>query len=134
MSIEFAANLAVTAANELVSTRKELRNVEDRHEKLYTEHENLKEAMLEMEKKLRQLEQTVASQDEELARFREAESGFFKSSLALWHAEKEWSCEHIRQQMEHEWDMPTPDNDKIKKLDAKYEVACQIAKLKNSSF
>jgi len=118
MSLEFAAHLANFAADELVSTRKELRNVEDRHEKLYNEHENLKEAMLEMEKKMRELEQTVASQDEELARREEAE--------------KEWSCDHILRKTEDEWAKANPDTDKIKKLDAKYEVAYQIAKLKNS--
>ena len=117
MSLEFASHLANFAADELVSTRKELKNVEDRHEKLYNDHENLKEAMIEMEKKLRQLEQTVASQAEELARHQEAE--------------KEWSIAHILREIEDEWAKATPDTDKIKKLDNKYEAAVKIEELKS---
>jgi predicted RNase H-like nuclease (RuvC/YqgF family) len=117
MSLEFAAHLANFAADELVSTRKELRNVEDRHEKLYNDHENLKEAMIEMEKKMRELEQTVASQDEELARREEAE--------------KNWSIPHILREIEDEWAKATPDTDKIKKLDNKYEAAVKIEELKS---
>jgi predicted RNase H-like nuclease (RuvC/YqgF family) len=114
MSLEFAAHLAT---NELVSTHKELRNVEDRHEKLYTEHENLKEAMIEMEKKIRELEQTVSRQDEELARHQEAE--------------KEWSISHILREIDDEWAKATPDTDKIKKLGIKYETAVKIEELKS---
>ena len=70
MSLDFAAQLANFAADELVSTRKELREVNDRHEKLYNDyenlkydHENLKAAMLEMEKKMQQI---LAAQDKQL--------------------------------------------------------------------
>lgn len=118
MSLEFAANLAVTAAKELVSTRKELRNVEDRYEKLYNEHENLKESMLVMEKKLIQLEKTVACQNEQVTRLKEAE--------------KEWSTEHILRETEAELAKASPDTNKIKQLNAKYEVAYKFSKLKNS--
>ena len=103
-------SLAHIAADELVSTS----NI---HEKLYNDHENLKETMLEMEKKLRQLERTVASQNEELSR--------------LYKTEKEWSPDHILRETEDEWAKENPDTDKIKKLDAKYEAAYQISKLKN---
>ena len=74
MSIEFAAHLANFAADELVATREELREVSESHEKLYNDYENLKEAMIEMEKKMRELEQTVARQDEELRVFKRAHS------------------------------------------------------------
>lgn len=112
MSLEFATHLANFAADELVSTRKELRNVEDRHEKLYNEHENLKEAMIEMEKKLRELEQIVAIQDEELKRLRKGE-------------EDEWSCERILREIEDEWARAYPDEDRIKQLNAKYDSNCR---------
>jgi hypothetical protein len=113
MSLEFTARLANFAVDELVSTRKELKNVEDRHEKLYNDHESLKDAMIEMEKKLRTMERLVASQDEELIRLRE------------------WSTEHILRELENEWSNAASDIAKIKKLDAKYEVARQIEELKN---
>jgi predicted nucleic acid-binding Zn-ribbon protein len=117
MSIEFAAHLANFAADELVSTRKELRNIEDRHEKLYNDHENLKEAMIEMEKKMRELKQIVASQDEELARRQEAE--------------KKWSIPHILSEIDDEWAKAVPDTYKIQKLNAKYEAAVKIEELKS---
>jgi predicted nucleic acid-binding Zn-ribbon protein len=118
MSLEFAAHIANFAADELVSTRKELSCVNLRYEKIYNEHENLKydhenlkEAMLEMEKKMHTLEQ-------ELSRLQEAE--------------QQWSTEYILRESEDEWSKPTPDTDKIKMLDAKYEAARQIEDIKRS--
>ena len=109
--MSIAEHIANFAADELVSTRKELRNVEDRYEKLYNEHENLKEAMIEMEKKLRELEQIVASQDEELTRLRKGE--------------EEWSSERILREIEDEWARAYPDEDRIKQLNAKYDSNCR---------
>ena len=111
------AHLANFAADELETTRKQLRNVEDRHEKLYNEHENLKKAMAEMEKKMRELEQTVASQNEELALRQEAE--------------KKWSIPHILREIEDEWAKAIPDTYKIEKLNAKYEAAVKIEEWKS---
>jgi len=112
MSLEFAAHLANFAADELVSTRKELNCVNNRYKTLYNDHENLKDAMAEMEKKLRQLEKTVARQDEELARREEAE--------------KKWSIPHILREIEDEWAKAVPDTYKIEKLNAKHEAAVKI--------
>lgn len=118
MSIEFAAKLANFAADELVSTRNELSCVNRRYEKLYNDHENLKyyhenlkESMLEMEKKMHALEQ-------ELSRLQEAE--------------QQWSTDHILRESEDEWSKPTPDTEKIKMLDAKYEAALKIESIKRS--
>ncbi len=70
-----------------------------------------------MEKKIRELEQTVSRQDEELARHQEAE--------------KEWSISHILREIDDEWAKATPDTDKIKKLGIKYETAVKIEELKS---
>lgn len=115
MSFEFATHLANFATEELVLARKELRCINDRYQKLYNEHENLKEAMLEMEKKMRELEQTVASQDEELARHRE------------------WSSEYILREMYEEMAKgPSFESGNIEMLlNAKYTAACQIEEIKS---
>lgn len=112
MSLEFAAQLANFAADELVSTRKELREVNTRYEKLYNDHENLKydhenlqqahenlkEAMIEMEKKM----------------------------SALLSSQQEQSPEHILHEIEDEWSKETPDHDKIKMLNDKYDAVCRM--------
>jgi chromosome segregation ATPase len=114
MSLEFATHLANYTSDQLVSTRKELSSINNRYDNLYNDHENLKDAMIEMKKKLRELEQTVASKDEELRA-----------------SKKEWSTDHILRDLEDEWSNGASDIAKIKKLDAKYEAARQIEELKS---
>jgi len=94
----------------MVSKSKELRDIEERHE-------NLKKAMVEMEKKMREPEQTVASQNEELKRRQEAE--------------KKWSIPHIRREIDDELAKAAPDTYKIEKLNAKYEAAVKIEEWKS---
>jgi len=96
--MEFAASIANYAADELVTTRKELRYMTDQHEKIYNENAELEEKMLEMEKKMLEMEAKLAF----------------------------WSTKHIITEYEAEWSKAITDIDKIRMIEEKYDIACKM--------
>ncbi len=119
MSLEFAAQLANFAADELVSTRKELRCVNSRYEKLYNDHENLK-----YDHENLQQEHDKLKYDHE--NLKEAMIEMEKKMSALLSSQQEQSPEHILHEIEDEWSKETPDHDKIKMLNDKYDAVCRM--------
>ena len=96
--MEFAASIANYAADELQSTRKELRFMTDQHEKIYNEKASLEEKMLEMERKMLEME----------------------AKLTM------WSTKHIITEYEAEWSKAITDIDKIRMIEEKYDIACKM--------
>ncbi len=119
MSLEFAAQLANFAADELVSTRKELRCINSRYEKLYNDHENLKydhENLKEAHENLKEAHENLQQEMLEME----------KKMSALLATHKEQSGEQILREFEHEWSKETRDYDKIQMLNKKYDAICRL--------
>jgi phage shock protein A len=119
MSLEFAAQLANFAADELVSTRKELRCVNSRYEKLYNDHENLK-----YDHENLQQEHDKLKYDHE--NLQQAMLEMEKKMSALLATHKEQSAEQILREFEEEWSKPARDYDKIQMLNEKYDAICRV--------
>ena len=103
--MEFAASIANYAADELVSTRKELRYMTDQHDKIYNEKSALEEKMLEMEKKMLEMEAKLTT----------------------------WSTKHIITEYEAEWSKAITDIDKIRMIEEKYDIACKMESIVKKS-
>ena len=96
--MEIATMIANYAADELQSTRKELRHMNDQHEKIYNEKAALEEKVLEMEKKMLAMDAKLTF----------------------------WSTEHILTEYEAEWSKAVTDINKIRMIEAKYDIACKM--------
>jgi hypothetical protein len=110
--MEFAASIANYAADELVSTRKELRYMTDQHEKIYNEKSALDEKMLTMEKKMLTMEKKMLEMEAKLTM---------------------WSTKHIITEYEAEWSKAITDIDKIRMIEEKYDIACKMESIVKKS-
>ena len=110
--MEFAASIANYAADELVTTRKELRYMTDQYEKIYNEKAALEEKMLEMEKKVLEMERKTLEMEAKLTM---------------------WSIKHILTEYEAEWSKAITDIDKIRMIEEKYDIACKMESIVKKS-
>jgi hypothetical protein len=110
--MEFAASIANYAADELVTTRKELRYMTDQHEKIYNEKAAMEEKMLEMEKKMLEMEKKMLEMEAKLAF---------------------WSTKHILTEYEAEWSKAVTDINKIRMIEEKYDIACKMESIVKKS-
>ena len=118
--MEFAASIAKYAADELVTTRKELRYMTDQYEKIYNEKAALEEKMLEMEKKMLEMEKKTL----------EIEKKMLEMEAKL----TTWSTKHIITEYEAEWSKAITDIDKIRMIEEKYDIACKMESIVKKIF
>jgi len=110
--MEIATMIAKYAADELVTTRKELRYMTDQHEKIYNEKSALEEKMLEMEKKMLEMEKKTLEME--------------KKTLEMEAKLTMWSIKHILTEYEAEWSKAVTDINKIRMIEEKYDIACKM--------
>ena len=120
--MEFAASIAKYAADELVTTRKELRYMTDQYEKIYNEKAALEEKMLEMEKKMLEMEKKMLEMEKKTL---EMEKKMLEMEAKL----TTWSTKHIITEYEAEWSKAITDIDKIRMIEEKYDIACKMENL-----
>lgn len=110
--MEFATSIANYAADELVTSRKELRYITDQHEKIYNENAALEEKMLEMEEKILTMEKKMLEMEAKLTM---------------------WSTKHILTEYEAEWSKAVTDINKIRIIEEKYDIACKMESIVKKS-